>query len=359
VAQQAAGADDVRLIAFYLPQFHPTPENDAWWGKGFTEWRNVVRALPNFPGHYQPQLPGELGFYDLRVAETRAEQASLAREHGIAAFCYYHYWFSGQRLLHRPLDDVLASGEPNFPFCICWANENWTRAWDGLAQNVLIAQQYRDEDALGFIRDALPILADPRYVHVDGRPLLLVYCASDIPDPKRWTAAWREEAQRAGHRGLHLAMVQSVNSKEQDPTVLGFDSAVEFPPHLFRVQDLTRAVANVRAGFRGSIFDYISAARYALGREKPAYRLFRGVMPAWDNTARGQDTSNCFINAEPPNYERWLRGIVDITRTWHAGDERIVFVNAWNEWAEGCHLEPDLRYGRAFVEATRRALATT
>ncbi|MDQ6621600.1 MAG: glycoside hydrolase family 99-like domain-containing protein [Pseudomonadota bacterium] len=349
----------MRLIAFYLPQFHPTPENDAWWGKGFTEWRNVVRAAPNFPGHYQPHLPGELGFYDLRVPETRAEQAALARSHGVHAFCYYHYWFSGRHLLRRPLDDVLASGAPDFPFCICWANESWTRRWDGLDQNVLIEQQYRDEDALGFIRDALPVLLDRRYVRVNGRPLLLVYNAAALPDPRRWTAVWREEAQRAGLPGLYLSLVHSVHQTEQDPRPSGFDAAVEFPPHLLQIQNVTGAIAGVRAGFRGRVLDYIATARYALSRTQPGYTLFRGVMPSWDNTARGQDTANCFVNAEPANYERWLRGAVDVTRRWHAGEERIVFVNAWNEWAEGCHLEPDLRYGRAFLEATARAISPT
>jgi len=356
VQRASTGAGDVRLIAFYLPQFHPIAENDRWWGKGFTEWRNVVRAVPNFAGHYQPHLPGELGFYDLRVPETRAQQAALAREHGIHAFCYYHYWFSGKRLLERPLDEVVASGVPDFPFCICWANENWTRRWDGLDDDILIAQQYRDDDALAFIRDALPILADARYVRIDGRALLLVYCASHIPDAQRWTAVWREEAARAGVGGLYLAMVQSVNQREQDPRKLGFDAAVEFPPHLFGISNVTAALEGVRPGFRGAILDYIATARFGLAKPRPDYTLFRGVMPGWDNTARGQDSANSFVNAEPPNYERWLCGIVDTTHAWHRGEERIVFINAWNEWAEGCHLEPDQRYGRAFLEATQRAL---
>jgi len=347
---------DVRAIAFYLPQFHPIPENDRWWGAGFTEWRNVVQARPNFAGHYQPRLPADLGFYDLRVAETREAQAALARACGIHAFCYYRYWFSGRQLLERPLREVVASGQPDFPFCVCWANEHWTRRWDGLDQAILVEQRYRDEDALLFIRDLLPILRDARYVRVNGCPLVLVYCPSAIPDPAHWADVWRREAQRDGHADLHLALVQSVNQQEMDPRAIGFDSAVEFPPHWTRSNELTPALAQRRPGFRGAVLDYVSCAQSALARERPAYRLFRGVMPGWDNTPRGQDTSRCFVNAEPANYARWLGGVVAQTRAWRAGDERLVFINAWNEWAEGCYLEPDLHYGHAFLEATAQGL---
>lgn len=352
-------SDDVRLIAFYLPQFHPIPENDRWWGAGFTEWRNVVQARPNFAGHYQPHLPGELGFYDLRVGETREAQAALARAHGIYGFCYYHYWFSGKRLLERPLAEVMLTQKPDFPFCVCWANENWTRRWDGLTQDILIAQTYRAEEAAAFIEDLLPAFADARYIRIDGRPLLLVYCASAIPDPRQWADVWRKLARSAGHPDLYLALVQSVNQAVTEPDAIGYDAAVEFPPHWTRSQALTAEVPQARPGFRGAVLDYISCAQHALARPQPEYSLFRGIMPGWDNTSRGQDTSNCFVNAEPANYERWLRGVVERTRTHRAGDERIIFVNAWNEWAEGCHLEPDLRYGRAFLEATARALSTT
>jgi lipopolysaccharide biosynthesis protein len=347
---------DIRAIAFYLPQFHPIPENDAWWGAGFTEWRNVVRARPNFAGHYQPHLPADLGFYDLRVPETRAQQAALARAHGIGAFCYYHYWFSGKRLLQRPFDEVLSSGEPDFPFCVCWANESWTRRWDGLGSDILIAQRYRVDDALALIRELLPAFADRRYVRIDGKPLLLVYCADAIPDPQRWAAIWRGAARDAGHPDLYLALVQSVNQTTMDPSTIGYDAAVEFPPHLTRSQGIAPDPKGVRRGFQGDVLDYVSCAQDALARPRPEYRLFRGAMTGWDNTARVPDIARCFVNAEPANYERWLAAAAAQTREWHDGDERIVFVNAWNEWAEGCHLEPDLRYGRAFLEATRRAL---
>lgn len=347
---------DVGLIAFYLPQYHPIPENDRWWGPGFTEWHNVVRARPNFDAHYQPHLPSELGYYDLRVPETRALQAELARSHGVTAFCYYHYWFSGMRLLQRPLDDILASGAPDFPFCACWANENWTRNWDGRDEEILIAQHYRDEDAARFIADLLPMLADRRYVRVRGRPLLLVYCAHAIPDPVRWSQIWRGEARRAGHPDLYLACVQSVHQPRGDPRTIGYDAAVEFPPHWTRSNVVTEIVADRRPAFRGEVLDYISCAKDMLARPAPAYPLFRGVMPGWDNTARGQDRSHVFVNSEPGNYGRWLRALIEQSRASQPIDERLIFINAWNEWAEGCHLEPDIRYGRAFLEATARAL---
>lgn len=351
------GDADVRLIAFYLPQYHPIPENDRWWGDGFTEWRNVARAQPNFAHHYQPHVPGELGCYDLRDPAVRAAQAALAQAHGIHAFCYYHYWFSGKRLLERPLAEVVASGTPDFSFCICWANENWTRHWDGRDDEILIAQGYRDDDAERFIDDALPLLADARYVRVDDRPLLLVYCAQALPDARRWLGVWRAAAKRAGHPDLYLASVESVHQMPGDPRGAGFDAAVEFPPHWTRSNVVTSLVERVRPSFRGEILDYVSCAKDMLARPAPSYPIFRGVMPGWDNTPRMQDRSRCFVNAEPANYARWLRAVVGQARATRTGDERIVFINAWNEWGEGCHLEPDVRHGRAFLDATARALA--
>jgi len=198
-------------------------------GQGFTEWRHVLRARPNFAQHYQPHLPSELGFYDLRLPETRALQADLAASHGIHAFCYYYYWFFGTKLLPRPLDEVVASGRPDFPFCICWANENWTRRWDRRDDDILIAQEHRSDDAARFIAAALPLFADSRYVRIRDCPLLLVYCASALPDAEGWLDVWRSEARAAGHPDLFLACVESIHQRPLDPRPLGFDAAVEFP----------------------------------------------------------------------------------------------------------------------------------
>ena len=218
-------------------------------------------------------------------------------------------------------------------------SETWTRRWDGLDSDILIAQRHRDDDALALIRGLLPAFADRRYVRIDGEPLLLVYCADAIPDPSRWAAIWRGAAREAGYPDIDLALVQSVNQTTMDPSTIGYDAAVEFPPHLTRSQGIAPDPNGVRRGFQGDVLDYVSCAQNALARPRPDYRLFRGVMTGWDNTARVPDIARCFVNAEPANYERWLAAAAAQTREWHDGDERIVFVNAWNEWAEGCHLE--------------------
>jgi len=345
--------DSVRLIAFYLPQYHPIPENDEWWGKGFTEWTNVMTAVPNFKGHYQPRLPGELGFYDLRVPEVREQQADLARAYGVYGFCYYYYWFSGKRLLHRPLDEILESGKPDFPFCICWANENWTRRWDGLESEVLIAQNYSETDDLDFIRTLLPALQDDRYIRVNGKPLLLVFRVGLLPDAKRTSEVWRDYCLKEGIGDLYLASVESFDNFE-DPKKFGFDAAVEFPPHTLAVQEESPPqITNLR--FNGLFFDYVATAQRFMSKI-PSYQCFRTVMPSWDNTARRQNNAHIFLNVDPLQYERWLRHVVDETRKFKYGDERLVFINAWNEWAEGNYIEPDKRFGRQYLEATLRAL---
>lgn len=348
---------DVRLISFYLPQFHPIPENDAWWGRGFTEWTNVTRAHPWFPGHHQPQLPADLGFYDLRVPEVRDAQAELAAEYGIAGFCYHYYWFAGRRLLHRPLDEVLASGRPSLPFCVCWANEHWTRRWDGAEAEILVRQEYSPENDARLIESLVPAFRDPRYIRVDGRPLLVVYRPGHIPDPARSAATWRDIARAAGLEDLYLCAAETFVGYGQwtDPGKLGFDAAVEFPPHAIRAR--WHRPPGLLDGFRGQVVDYADIVLDALNRPLPSYTLFRGLIPAWDNTARRREQAFIVAGARAELYEQWLAASIAWTRRHRAGDERIVFINAWNEWAEGCHLEPDQRDGRRYLEATRRALA--
>jgi lipopolysaccharide biosynthesis protein len=353
-----------RLIAMYLPQFHPIPENDQWWGSGFTEWTNVVRARPLFRGHYQPHLPADLGFYDLRVPEARQAQAELAREYGIHAFCYYHYWFSGRRVLERPFSDVLASKRPAFPFCLCWANENWTRVWDGESRDVLLAQEYSDDDDRRHIRSLFPAFEDERYVRVSGRPLFLVYRASRLPDSSRTTEIWRQEARTAGLGELYLIKVESLPGEDVDPATQGFDAAMDFQPawaHLGWPRHRTflgRLGSHLRlfspAFQRHKIHDYDEVVDRMLGRPAPAYLRFPSVTPMWDNSARKRTGATILHGSTPDKYERWLEAVLArfVPPT---EDENLVFINAWNEWAEGNHLEPDQRWGLGYLEATRRA----
>jgi len=356
-SNELASLSDIRLIAFLLPQYHPIPENDEWWGKGFTEWTNVAKAHPNYTGQYQPHRPADLGYYDLRVPEVREQQAELARAAGLHGFCYYHYWFGGHRLLERPFNDVLALGKPDFPFCVCWANENWTRRWDGLESAVLMAQRHSDDDDAAFFRDLLPAFKDRRYIRINGRPLLLVYRISLLPNPKRSAKIWREIARAEGIGEIYLAYVQSFDSwaRGEKPSDFDFDAAVEFPPHGAGVP-YSEPVEVIDPAFRGSLYDYELSAQQILTKARPEYAMFRGVMPSWDNTARKQHNGHIFVNASPEGYERWLTAALRYTNDFAQGEERIVFINAWNEWGEGNHLEPDVKYGHAFLDATRRAL---
>jgi len=345
----------VKLIAFYLPQFHPIKENDRWWGKGFTDWIKVVRAQPNFVGHYQPHLPADLGFYDLRLEDTRIAQAELARHYGIHGFCYYHYWFNGKRLLERPFQEVLGSGKPDSPFCLCWANENWTRRWDGREEEILMEQHCSVKDAKNFITALFKAFEDPRYIRVHGRPLLLVYRVDIIPNLAETVGLWRHECHRAGIGDLYLCFVESFGNMGKDPESIDFDAAVEFPPHNQAYQ-YEESLRMLNSGFLGEIFDYRKVASRLVNRSIPSHRLFRTVMPMWDNTPRKQDSAHIFHRSSPERYEWWLREVVHQTRVLREEEERLVFINAWNEWGEGNHLEPDITHGHAFLKATLSAL---
>jgi tetratricopeptide (TPR) repeat protein len=346
----------VRPIAFYLPQFHPIPENDLWWGKGFTEWTNVTKAQPLFEGHYQPHLPTDMGFYDLRIPEVREAQAELAKQYGIYGFCYYYYWFAGKRLLHRPLDEMLASKKPDFPFCICWANENWTRRWDGAEHEILIAQEHSLENNQAFAESLIEILLDERYIRINGAPFIIIYRCEILPDPLSTTQQWREVFRKKGVGEVHLCAALTFGM--QDPTSFGFDSGVQFPPHGVVARELSPSQVNAQ-DFSGKIYDYREVVMNALSQKKPNFKKFLSAMTSWDNTARKKKAGNVFINSAPELYEIWLGYIIEKTKQMHSGDEQLVFVNAWNEWAEGAHLEPDRKYGHSYLFATQRALSGT
>lgn len=341
------------LVAFYLPQFHPIPQNDAWWGAGFTEWHNVTRALPQFEGHAQPRLPGELGFYDLRQADVMRRQMQLAREYGVGAFCSYFYWFAGQTLLEQPLQQWLSDPSLDLPLCLCWANENWSRRWDGRADDILIAQKHSSADDLAFIEHVSRYLLDPRYLRIDGKPLLLVYRPGLLPDPKATAARWRAWCRTNGVGEIQLCYVQSFD--RVDPREIGFDAAVEFPPNNTTLAPITARQHLLNPDFHGDVHDWRELALQSMAQPDPAYPRYPGVTPGWDNEPRRSGSGRVFAHASPRGYRDWLRHAIAIARR-RFPSQPLVFINAWNEWAEGAVLEPDARLGHASLQATRDAL---
>lgn len=347
-------SSDVTLVAFYLPQYHPIIENDVWWGQGFTEWTKVAAAKPRFQGHEQPRLPSELGFYDLRVVDVLTKQVTLAKEYGIGAFCFYYYWFGGRRLLECPIDLFLANPQIEMPFCICWANEPWTRRWDGLEEDVLIDQPHTPESDARFILDVIPILKDARYLRVNGKPILLVYRAALLSLPVATTTLWRQLCIDAGVGEIELAAVESFGF--ESPEDYGFDSTVEFPPHGFDAPEVKIKPIKKKKPFEGKAWRYADAAAFYSSQPNSPWKRYRGVMPAWDNTPRRGRKGYAFTKSSPSRYSTWLASALKETRAQFSEGERLVFINAWNEWGEGAILEPDQKNGRAYLEATRNAL---
>ncbi|MBI5429088.1 MAG: glycoside hydrolase family 99-like domain-containing protein [Nitrosomonadales bacterium] len=345
----------VRLIAFYLPQFHSIPENDAWWGEGFTEWTNVKPAQPQFVGHYQPHIPGELGYYSLLDVATQHRQIELAKLYGLEGFCFYFYWFGGKRLLETPIENYLNDPALDFPFCLCWANENWSRRWDGLESEILMAQQHSPEDDLAFIRHVAKYMRDPRYIRIDGKPLLLVYRPSLLPSARETTQRWRKWCRDNGIGEIYLAYTQSFETV--DPAQYDFDAAIEFPPNNSAPPNITGSVAPLSYDFGCTVYDWRIFVERSEQYQRPGYTLHRSVCPSWDNTARRKNRATVFLNSNPDQYQRWLENAIhDTEQRITRPDERLLFVNAWNEWAEGAHLEPDSLYGYAYLQATRNAL---
>ena len=349
----------VRLIAFYLPQFHRIAENDAFWGDGFTDWTYVRTARPQFVGHYQPRVPGELGYYDLSDPKVQHRQVELAKLYGLGGFCFHFYWFNGNRPLEKPVENYLKDPTLDLPFCLCWANENWTRRWDGRDDEVLIAQHHSAADDLAFVEHISKYLRDPRYIRIDGKPLLVVYRPSLLPSAKATARRWREWCRSNGVGELYLAYTQSF--ERVDPAVYDFDAAVEFPPNMeakgFELPSLRNSVKPIGSEFKCNVLDGSGCVARSRSYTTPGYRLFRGVCPGWDNTARRKNYSRILLNTSPKDYREWLlNAITDTCYRFPNRNERLVFVNAWNEWGEGAYLEPDARYGYAYLQATRDAL---
>lgn len=345
----------VKPIAFYLPQYHEVEENSLWWGEGFTEWTNAAKGKPNFDGHYQPHVPKDLGFYDLANVEVMRKQAEMAKLYGLFGFCFYFYWFNGKRILEKPLDNYMES-DIDFPYCFCWANENWTRTWDGLDKEILLGQNHSPEDDLNLIQYLIPIFKDERYIKVDGKPLFIVYRVDLFPDMQQTAKLWREEAKKAGFEDIHLCAVQFYGI--DDPTQWGFDSAIEFPPHKFITPENkpTQMPHFTNPDFVGGVVDYPKVVAQGVQAQSKDYTWYRGIVPSWDNTARRQNNPHTIINSSPELYRYWFRYLVDYMEKNEPESNRFIFINAWNEWGEGCHLEPDLKYGHAYLEATAKAL---
>ena len=346
----------VRAIAYYLPQFHAIAENDAWWGAGFTEWRTVTKALPRFAGHYQPRLPADLGFYDLSDVRTIRRQADLAARGGIFGFCIHDYWFGGERLLETPLELILANRDIPLRFCLNWANENWTRTWDGLDRQVLKAQRHSPADDLAYAAHLLRCFADPRYIRIDGRPLMMLYRPGILPDAKATVARWRDFFRANGEVDPYVIMPQAFG--ENDPATFGMDAVAGFPPHKVsaHLENVSAELALYDTAFTGAVHDYAEAARTEKAKREAQVKLFPGVCLGWDNDARRPGRGVTIAGATPALYGDWLHDAGVYAQQRGTPDEAIIFINAWNEWGEGTYLEPDLHFGHAFLAETRRVI---
>jgi lipopolysaccharide biosynthesis protein len=365
----------IKPIAIYLPQFHPIPENDEWWGKGFTEWTNVTKSQPRFEGHYQPHLPADLGFYDLRLEEARLAQEQLAKTYGIHGFCYYHYWFNGKRVLHEPLDRKLKNPKEDLPFMMCWANENWTRTWDGADHQVLLHQEYSFDDDLEHIQHLITYFKDDRYIKVNGKPIFIVYRPRLFPDIKKTIAIWRKAVQDAGFSDIYIGFAQN---KEHSflPEEMGFDFGFQFQPSFGTQSDgiaygvsLFKSAKNrvkkalgyrIKKRFRMKMeaFDhYFDYNKYIENQKGLGFKgnVYPGLTPMWDNSARRKESPFILHHSTPEKYKAWLKYIKE-NYPWDTVPENFLFINAWNEWAEGNHLEPCQKWGTAYLEATKEVL---
>lgn len=349
-----AKSNNITIAAYYLTQFHPNPQNDEWWGKGTTEWNNVNQAVPQFDGHYQPRKPGELGYYDLRIKENMQRQIELARNYGIGAFCFYYYWFAGDRLLERPLNMFLKNSDLDIPFFYCWANENWTKRFSGTDTGILMGMEDTEENYCNFIDAVLPDMKDPRYYRIKGKPVISVYRPGKMPNPKSVLENWRNKAHDMGIE-LYIIAVQERNVSD-NWTDVGYDAETEFQPKQIQhlCKEITRDVKPIRKDFSGNVYDYadlINNRRYMIA-ENQKKKVYPAVMPMWDNTARRNQRGIIFHGSTPALYKKWLADVVNNVSMSNEMDDKLIFINAWNEWGEGTYLEPDAAFGYAYLEAT-------
>lgn len=344
-----------RVIAFYLPQFHENPENNKWWGQGFTEWVNVKRAYPMFEGHNQPRVPADLGYYNLVEDKTaQQKQTELAFQYDIFGFCFYYYWFEGKRLLRKPLDQYVENHNLKLPYCICWANETWSRRWNGAEKDILMQQVHNEKTDRAFIYDVIPMFKDERYIRVDGKPLLLIYRIELFPRPAKTINLWKKICRKEGIGEIHVALVQAFGMV--DHRIYGADSSVEFPPHKIIGGTINDRVLSeeMKQEYTGNIYSYKEIVSNQMVVQKRDYNLWAGSMLNWDNTARRLKAANVFHEFSPELYRKWMIKNHIYTQLYHP--EPYMFVNAWNEWAEGTYLEPDEKYGCQLLEITKEVV---
>lgn len=348
---------DSKIIAYYLTQFHPDKHNEEWWGRGVTEWDNVARAVPQFVGHYQPRLPGELGFYDLRIKENMLRQIELAEMHGVYGFSFYYYWFDGERLLEKPIEMFLEDESLDFPFSLCWANENWTKRFDGTNSGILMEQPKSLESYKNVIHDMVRFLKDKRYITVQGKKLLTVYRPALMPEPDKVIQYWREYCLEKGIGELYIIAVKE-NMVELDLLGIGYDAISEFHPGTVytKLKNITHDIDYIRSDFSGEVFDYKDLVENQKYFKYNLPKLYRAVMPMWDNTARRNNKGMIFQGATPALYKQWLKDVILEGENRSDLDDQMVFINAWNEWGEGAYLEPDKKYGYAYLQATKEAV---
>lgn len=374
-----------RIIGLYLPQYHPIPENDEWWGKGFTEWTNVAKARPLFRGHYQPRIPADLGFYDLRLPEVREQQAELAREAGLEGFCYYHYWFgNGRQLLERPFNEVLASGKPDFPFCLCWANHDWTnKTWQKgnnfRRDSMIMKMEYSKEDYVRHFNYVLPAFRDPRYITVDGKPLFAVWAPHHIPDARVFIDLWQQLARENGLPGIHFVghtdnagkglpgqaadYYSADKAKEYYQAVLdlGFDAVMSsgYRRAVALLQGKTRMIWRMLSGKTFaptySKMDYSRLMANYYVPEDAGENIYPTLLPQWDRTPRAGKNSEIVVDSTPDRFQETVETAIELIRQ-KEPEHQLLFLKAWNEWGEGDYVEPDLKFGHGYIQAIRQAI---
>ncbi len=346
----------LKTICFYLPQFHEIKENNEWWGKGFTEWTNVKSAKPVFDGHYQPRIPhNDLGYYKLTNKTVLRKQTEAAKKYGIYGFCFYHYWFAGKRLLEKPVDIFIRDKQNDFPFCLCWANENWTRRWDGKDSDILIAQNHSEEDDINFIKDLKKYITDDRYIKINNKPLIIIYRPSLLPNAKETASRWRKWSKDEGIGNIYLAYTQSFET--EDPRKYGFDAAIEFPPNNADIQEISHNV-KIKSDFSGNIWNWNDLLERSKNITQKKYKFFNSVTPSWDNTARKKNNASILIGNNPTKFNQWVRNasLNVLKNPLLNKNEKFLFVNAWNEWAEGAYLEPDNVFGYSYLNALKQGM---